>query len=534
LDSGDLAATESDASMERRSRAHAHYAAGVLHDLNDETDLALQEFFKAAQGDPDDEVLILEVSRRFTQNKQPDKALQVLLPAAARPQASGALLARLGFVYTQLGQSAKAIEANRAAIKKLPRLLSGYQNLFLNYMQANQPDNALGLLDEAANLPDTGPEFQLGLAELYLTYSMQYPTQREVVRPKAVAVLDRTQQRPLRSSQSRFRLAEAYNSLGEKDKAVKAYLDLVKNPGDLPVWRDTARARLAEIYNRTNDRQGMIQQLEDVVRDDPANGPAYYVLGTIAYQDKRLTNAVEYLKKALLFGGQLDPQRFEQTHYDLALAQIGLNDNAGALSTLGDARKKFPGNFVLEYLSGIANSEQKNFSEAVTNFTAAEIIARAKDPDRLDHRFYFQAGAASERIGNRAQAEVYFEKCIALSTNFSPALNYLGYMWAEKGEKLEKARELIERALKVEPESAAYLDSMGWVLFKQNQPKEALEYIQKALKLIEEPDATLLDHLGDIYAALNQKDKAREAWSKSLSVEKNEAVQKKLDAPPAE
>src|SRR6185295_3678087 len=158
---------------------------------------------------------------------------------------------------------------------------------------------------------------------------------------------------------------------------------------------------------------------------------------------------------------------------------------------------------------------------------------RAKDPDRLDHRFYFQAGAAAERIGNRAQAEVYFEKCIALSTNFSPALNYLGYMWAEKGEKLDKARELIERALKVEPDSAAYLDSMGWVLFKQNQPKEALEYIQKALKLIEEPDATLLDHLGDIYAALNQKDKAREAWSKSLSVEKNEAVQKKLDAPPS-
>jgi len=70
------------------------------------------------------------------------------------------------------------------------------------------------------------------------------------------------------------------------------------------------------------------------------------------------------------------------------------------------------------------------------------------------------------------------------------------------------------------------------VLYKQNQLKEALDYILKAVKLNEEPDATLFDHLGDVYAALHEMDKAREAWTKSLTVEKNEAVQKKLDAAP--
>ena len=80
--------------------------------------------------------------------------------------------------------------------------------------------------------------------------------------------------------------------------------------------------------------------------------------------------------------------------------------------------------------------------------------------------------------------------------------------------KLEQARELIEKAVKAEPKNAAYLDSLGWVLFKLHQPKDALTYTLKAVELSEEPDATLLDHLGDIYAALNEPQKAKDAWGR--------------------
>ena len=106
-------------------------------------------------------------------------------------------------------------------------------------------------------------------------------------------------------------------------------------------------------------------------------------------------------------------------------------------------------------------------------------------------------------------------------------------MWAEHDQKLDQARALIEKAVQAEPKNAAYLDSLGWVLFKLHQPKEALDYMLKAVALSDEPDATLFDHLGDIYAALNQPDKAREAWTKSLAVEPNEQVRKKLQSPPA-
>jgi tetratricopeptide (TPR) repeat protein len=197
---------------------------------------------------------------------------------------------------------------------------------------------------------------------------------------------------------------------------------------------------------------------------------------------------------------------------------------------LRSAKKRFPTKFITEYLMALASQHVKNYADAASHFTEAEVIAKAGDTKPLDANFYFQAGIAHERKGDREQAVKLFEKSLALEPDFPEAQNYLGYMWAERGENLDRARELIEKALKAEPKSAAYLDSMGWVLFKQNQPKPALEYLLKAVELTEQPDATLYDHLGDIYAALDQIPKAREAWEKSLAVEANVDVKKKLEA----
>ncbi len=84
------------------------------------------------------------------------------------------------------------------------------------------------------------------------------------------------------------------------------------------------------------------------------------------------------------------------------------------------------------------------------------------------------------------------------------------------------------RACKLEPKNAAYLDSLGWVLFKLNQPQAALPWLVKAVELSPEPDATILDHLGDVYLSLRQLGKAMENWKKSLAIEPNEEVNKKL------
>ena len=507
------------------AEAHAHYATGVIHELNDEADAALEEFYHAAQKDPGNDELVLEVSQRFLQNNQPGRALELLQAAVKRPNVPGAIYARFGFVYSRLGRSEEAMAANRLAVKKAPASLAGYQNLFFNYLQTKEPEKALGTLDEAAEQSKADAGFFIGLAELYANYAQQFPSQREPVNAKALMMLDRAEKLGPATPKLRLKLADGFYLAGNTDRAAVHYLGVLDQLDDLPHAREVVRARLTNIYLRDRDRKRAREQLEAIVRDDPSNAQAYYFLGSIAHDEHRWADTVDLLRKALLFNPD-----FEQAYYDLASAQIVQGRGDEALVTLGTARKRYSQNFVLEYLFAIAQRQQKNYAEAIRYFTAAEVIAQATDTNRLTHGFFFEVGVAFERNGDFPQAEIYFEKCLNRQPDFAEALNYLGYMWAERGEKLDRARELIEKAVKLEPQNPAYLDSMGWVLFKLGRPTEALDYILKAVELSKEADPTLYDHLGDLYAALNQKDKAREAWRKSLAVEKKEAVQKKLEA----
>jgi tetratricopeptide (TPR) repeat protein len=516
---------DADRPAEKVAQAHAHYSSAIIHDMNDETEAALEDYYNAASDDPQDEGLVLEVSRRLIQNRQLDKALEVLTKAAAEPGASGDIFARLGIVYGQLGKFDQAIVAGRTAIKRSPDSLAGYQNLFVNFLQSKQEAEALKVLDEAAKQPNADAEFLVGLSELYLSYAVQAPSQKEKVNAKALAVLNRAEKLNPTNASLRLKLAEAYNSLGNSDKAAALYLELLKKLPDLPMIRERIQAKLAGIYLRGSDHKHAVEQLEAIVREDPTNPEAYYYLGYIAYTEKKPAEAAEYFNKTIL----LNPD-FPDPYYELALSQINLNKSDDALSTLDKARKKFPQTYTLELCTGLAYGRKKDYKQAAEHYTAAEIIAKATDPSRLDDQFYFQLGATYERMGDYTQAERYFDKSLQLAPDSAETQNYLGYMWAEHDTKLEQARELIEKAVKAEPKNAAYLDSLGWVLYKLRQPKQALDYILKAVELTEEPDATLFDHLGDIYAALNQTDKAREAWTKSLAVEPNEEVRKKLES----
>jgi tetratricopeptide (TPR) repeat protein len=321
-----------------------------------------------------------------------------------------------------------------------------------------------------------------------------------------------------------MKLGDGLNLLGDREGARQAFLGLVKSQDVPPTLMALARTKLADALLRSNDRAGAAEQLKAIVREDPSNATANFFLGQIAIEQQQWAEAAEYLKKVLVFNPQL-----EQAYYDLARAQIGAGDNAGAVATLEVARGKYSSNFVIEFLTATAHSGMKDHAGAIRHYTRAEIVAGATNDKRLTSGFYFQFGAALERNGNRDEAEKYFEKCLALAPGDAEALNYLGFMWAEQGVNLERAKDLIGRALKAEPDNEAFLDSMGWVLFKLNQPAPALEFLLKAVAKSGEPDATLYDHLGDIHAALQQMEKAREAWARSLGRETNDIVRKKLE-----
>ncbi|MCG8462225.1 MAG: tetratricopeptide repeat protein [Holophagales bacterium] len=135
------------------------------------------------------------------------------------------------------------------------------------------------------------------------------------------------------------------------------------------------------------------------------------------------------------------------------------------------------------------------------------------EPERLDA--VFALGAAYERSGQHAEAESTFEGLLAERPGHPATLNYLGYMWAERGENLRRAHEMIREAVAKDPDNGAYVDSLGWVLFQMGAHAEARPHLEWAARL-ESTDPTVHEHLGDLYVALGEIGPARAAYEKAL------------------
>jgi tetratricopeptide (TPR) repeat protein len=320
------------------------------------------------------------------------------------------------------------------------------------------------------------------------------------------------------------RMADLYRASGELDRATKFYEELLEKAGANPGATAILRQQLIQLYYIAGRRADASRLLREVVRENPNDPRVHYLLGSLAAQGREPAEAVGHFERAVALDAS-----FEPAYYDLAISQLSAGQVEAALATLEKARERFKLNFQLEFVTGIALAAAKRYTDALKSYTSAELLARSGDPDRLNHIFYFQVGAANERAGRYEEAEAAFRRCLELAPDYPEALNYLGYMWAERGVNLEEARDLIAKAVAAEPESAAFLDSMAWVLFKLGKPAEALEWMERALQHSEKPDATLLDHHGDILWALGRDEEARAAWRKSLEVEASEAIREKLE-----
>ncbi len=152
-------------------------------------------------------------------------------------------------------------------------------------------------------------------------------------------------------------------------------------------------------------------------------------------------------------------------------------------------------------------------------YQEAEEMARKAEAlpgePRENEMTWFLLGAIFERQKQYDKAEEQFKKVLALNPKNAEALNYYGYMLADRGVRLDEARDMIQRALDQEPFNGAYLDSLGWTYFKQNKIEDAEVALRKAAER-EPHDPTIRTHLGDVYAKQGRMDLAAAEWEKSL------------------
>jgi Flp pilus assembly protein TadD len=158
-------------------------------------------------------------------------------------------------------------------------------------------------------------------------------------------------------------------------------------------------------------------------------------------------------------------------------------------------------------------------------------LTRANEPNEKRQLHYLLSSIFSAQ-GASPEAEQHLREVLAIDPDDATANNDLGYLWAEQGKNLEEAERLIRKAIETdraerkrqgaleipaaEEDNAAYIDSLGWVLFKQGHVQEACQQLERATQLADGDDPVIWDHLGHAYRQLDQLPQARQAWQKAL------------------
>jgi tetratricopeptide (TPR) repeat protein len=146
-----------------------------------------------------------------------------------------------------------------------------------------------------------------------------------------------------------------------------------------------------------------------------------------------------------------------------------------------------------------------------------ELDKAEKLPSKSDDKIYiyFMRGTLQERQKHFDAAEEWFHKVLAIDPNNAQALNYLGYMLADRGVRLNDSVTMLRKAVELDPQNGAYLDSLGWAYFKLGQYALAEENLMKAIERIG-TDPTVHDHLGDVYEKTGRTRQAAAQWERSL------------------
>ena len=202
-----------------------------------------------------------------------------------------------------------------------------------------------------------------------------------------------------------------------------------------------------------------------------------------------------------------------------------MGEHDRAIESFLSAIELFPENDELHYYLGLEYRIVQDYKKAAQTFKKA---IELKDDNA---EYYFNLGIAYERMGKIPESIRYLDRAVQLDDTNPASLNYLGYLLADEGIRLDEARELIAKALDQDPTNGAYLDSMGWVYYRLSEFEKARDYLERAVQHIDlnnEENYLIYDHLGDVYYVIGLLPEAAEAWKMALRIKHTVEVEKKI------
>ncbi|MDD3295833.1 MAG: tetratricopeptide repeat protein [Candidatus Omnitrophica bacterium] len=260
-------------------------------------------------------------------------------------------------------------------------------------------------------------------------------------------------------------------------------------------------------YVERKDYPAGLRALEEARAEDPDSIHIRLKIATVLINMRRFDEA----EKILLEVKEIDPNNL-----DVSLVLIFVYSYAQKDKELEEEYEFF--------LEKAHESKPKDIgiSEYLAQFyfykkkpqQAIEVYKKIIETNPKHVTAYFWLGYLYEEAGRRREAVDMWKAGLEIDGSYAPILNSLGYVYAQEGNNLDLAEEMVQKALKEEPENGAYLDSLGWIYYRKGDFDKAKEYLEKSITYIKDPE--VYEHLGDLYITTGEKDKGLEFYGQGL------------------
>lgn len=516
-----------------------HYSIAILHALNENMEEAIREMEEATGLDPASPYLAKELASLYTEKGDAAKAMMIcqkilqehpddidtrLLLGGLylnRKDYQGAAAeyrrvigldpkktAALFYLGTSLGEMKKFDEAAIAfqeLLKIEPDHFMGNYYLARILAEMKRYDEAEAGFKKAISLR---PQVEAAMIEL----AGLFERQRKI--PQAIEVYRNFIDLFPARLQARIKLGELYLQEQRYDEAEIAFQEALA----LDVKNREVRITLGLIHLERGQHDKAIEKFSALIQEYPTEYRLIYLLGTTYEEIKADAKALETLREI--------PASAEQ--FGSAQIRIGMilkkqqRVTEAVDSLLQAIRKKGDAPGLYAFLASVYE-EEKKYS------TAEELIREGLriNPGSVD--LHFSLGVLFEKTDRFEQSIDAMKTVLKIEAEHAEALNFIGYMYADRGIHLEEAERMIRKALQLKPGNGYMIDSLGWVCFRTNRLEDAVRYLKEAAEALPE-DAAILEHLGDVYVRTGQSQEASDAYEKAIRFNPgNNLLKKKFD-----
>jgi len=508
----------------RRAEALAHYASALRYEQQSSPRSALEHYLKALAADPANAELAMHTAELAYSFRGRAEAVALLEQAVdANPDAPDTYLNLARFCATYAPddpfENDRAKQVLEQALKRFPQDAEVHGFAAMTLLSQGRRDEAAEILEAAAaqDVEDSGYWLELGRAAQQV-----WPLGQAEAREEHVRRVNPFFERALRHARTggreeqRLEIARYFLLTNQLKPARDLCLEIVRAGGNLQ-----ARKLLHRLHEAFEEKEEALAQLEAIVAAAPQDVEYRKLLARVWLERELPDRAVPHLEAALQAGGgSVD----DYLQVGETLLRAGQFERSVEFCRRG--ARLFPDQAMFHVQAAMAQRSLQKWDEAVRAFEEAARLAEGGASELVNHRFYFQYGVTLERAGRHDEAGLQFEKSITVTPQDDPeaaasAMNYLGYMWLELNRHLDKAGELILKANELQPDTAAYIDSLGWWHYKKGDHPAALRELQRAAALLPEPqaeDAEIFEHLGRVHLALKQSAEARAVFAKAAAL----------------